>query len=74
MTTRTYRRPSYRIVLDFDPVTWDALKEHARGYMERAAYKLIQDGLGVTTNVTESPPPKFEAIETRPPSFRPRRC
>lgn len=53
MTIKRYARPSYRLILDFDPITWDAIKKHApAGQLERAAYKLIQDGLGVVTTVT----------------------
>jgi hypothetical protein len=58
MTIRQYKRPSYRLILDFDPVTWDAIKRHApAGQLERAAYKLIQDGLGVVTMITAAPAP-----------------
>lgn len=56
MTTRRYQRPANRLILDFDPVTWDALKKCAPGAMERTAYQLIQAGLGVVSTVIADAP------------------
>lgn len=72
MSKGRYQRPNTSLLIHFDPVTWDALKAHAPGTMERAAYEFIQGGLGivpkVVTNTTAAqPPPENVSFALFPP-------
>lgn len=45
MKTRGYKAPNFTLTIPFDPITWDLLKAHATGSMERLGYELIVRGL-----------------------------
>jgi hypothetical protein len=57
--------------IGFDPVTWEALKAAAGGSMERAAYLMIQERLGlkivVETSGVDTHPETEEFLKIFPP-------
>jgi len=43
-----YQPPTQSLRIAFDPITWQALKDVTTGSMERTAYLMIQERLGLT--------------------------
>jgi len=69
MKPRSYRRVSNSLKLDFDPLTWDALKDAARQRgenMERTAYLAIQAVLAAKAADPQpaTPDPDYISVDT----------
>lgn len=72
MKPRSYRRVSNTIRLDFDPLTWDALKAAAREQnesMERMAYRLLQAALPTVTAQPQETAPETDVGSVDTSSF-----
>lgn len=68
---QSYRPPVHSLRIGFDPVTWEALKAASGGSMERAAYLMIQERLGlkivVETSGVDTHPETEEFLKLFPP-------